>query len=215
MVLETLETRGDPRGATAISEILGRKVEKGYLQNLDDGTIRTFLTNPEGFEEAYEAMYVRHPSPGLSHEPLQYMGNKNARIPLTLIFDQLIFNEQKGRVARRNVGGDRNDVRPVNDVEQWRRFLLSLLYPRRGQRLANSAPPAVLFSWPGMISMRVRIMKIRFRHLQFKSGRPLPRIMTANIEMEEDPLERMYSGDMITYGTLRPWASNRRARRLV
>lgn len=198
-----------------IVDALGKTVERGFFRNLDSGRQETFLFNPEGFTESYEARYARLAAPGMSHERMQYTGNRNARIPLSLYFDQLMINERRGsneppRVANRVSA---SDVPTVNDVEKWRRFILSLVYPRRGQQLRSASPPPVLFVWPTIISMKVRITSARFRHVLFKVGTPSPRIMVAEIALEEEPERRMYSDDMLTFGTVRPWASQNRPRR--
>ncbi len=190
----------------SIRDVLSPRIVRGYLQNLATNQTNEFLFNPAELEESYKPNYVRRGSVGLSHQRLHYVGNENTKIPLTLVFDQLVFSERRG------VGG-RPTSTSRNDVEFWRRSLLALVYPRRARLLSNAAPPAALFYWPRMINMRVRVMSLVFRHIQFETGLPKPRIMIAQIELEEEPLERIFSEDMLRKGTIRPQSFVRRRRR--
>ena len=194
-----------------IQDVLSIRVVKGFLKNLENGRTNGFLFNPSEFEEAYEARYARHSSVGLSHQRMQFVGNTNARITMDLIFDEIVYRDQRKRGLRRVItgSGDASTRAQNDDVDSWRRRFFEFLYPRRTQRLSSAAPPAVLFHWPGIISMRVRVTSVRFRHVQFGVGVPLPRIMIASVELEEAPLERIYSEDAIFKGTIRPWAGRR------
>ena len=128
-----------PSPLASIRDILGVRVEKAFLQNLDTGRAERFLLNPAQLDETYKANYVRHDSMGLTHQQLQFVGNDNARIPLTVFFDQIIFDQLnlKRRGATERGKNSRHTSSP-NEVEQWRRFIMSLLYPRRAYRLAQN-----------------------------------------------------------------------------
>jgi len=191
-----------------IDQYLAVKVERGFLQNIESGLLIEFMFNPVQFEESYQAAYVRHKSPGLSHQPLHFVGNANTSIPLELIFDQLVFNERLGR--NENAVQLPPSVWPQNDADAWRRNLIALILPRKNQRITHASPPPVFFYWPGFINMRVRVMTLKFRHVLFATGRPLPRILVASIQLEEEPLGRLYSEDMIRTGTFRSWGTSSR-----
>jgi len=197
------------RDTESLRSILGGRIDRGFLTNLDNGRENPFLFNPSELREKYRANYARHGAPGLSYERLQFLGNPNTLIPLTLVFDQVVFNERKGGTGAAPGGG----IVAENDVLAYRQRLLELIYPRRGQRLATASPTSVLFVWPGMISMRVKIIELEFRHVEFQARRPIPRIMVAQVNMEEDVESRIFSEDMALHGTLRPWASSQRTRR--
>ncbi len=193
-----------------LRDLLGVKVEKGFLQNLDNGQINQFLFNPVQLEERHKPKYVFHPSPGLSHERMQYVGNKNVVIPLELIFDELVFARARAAagISRFDVQGTQilEGIRTGNDVEIWRRRLMEITYPRRNRgSILQSSPPPVLFNWPGMFNMRVRVTDLRMRTVQFKTGRPAPRIMIANVVLTEEPCGRLFSEDMMRLGTFRAW----------
>ncbi len=195
-----------------LRDFLRVRIEKAFLQDLETGEFKTVAFNPAELQESYSANYARMASPGLSYQRLQFVGNENTRIPLNLYFDQVFLDEER----RRPVEGFRSPnryayknphVEAVNDVEDWRRFLISMVMPRRAKKLSSASPPPILFSWPGMIAMRVRVMQLRFRHLMFSSKRPYPRIFVAEVALEEDAGGRVYSSDVRRVGTMRPWAS--------
>ena len=61
--------------------------------------------------------------------------------------------------------------------------------------------------------MKVRVMQVTFSHMLFGTGRPQARAYTASMDLEEEVDERIYSDDVLEYGTLRPWAASARPRR--
>ena len=195
--------------AISLQSLLKTKVERCFFVNLDTGEEQRFLVNPTELDETYAANYARKAPLGFSHERMQYTGSPNARIPLTAFVDQIIFDERRNRqnIADAPVNSDTDEP---NEVEQFRRFLLSLVTPRQGRRLASAAPTAVLFVWPGMIEMRVRITQLRFRHVHFQAGTPRARVYTAQMAIEEEPPERLFAQKVRRFGTIRPWAARKR-----
>ena len=193
----------------SLQKILGVAPQRGSLTNLETQQSIPFLLNPVQLEENYEAVYSRRTSPGLSHERMQYSHTKNVVIPLELVYDEYIFRERNR--GRNSITG--GGVAPGNRVEIVRRNLQALVYPRRSQRLISASPPQVLFAWPGFISMRVRITKLKFRHVFFQNGVPIPRVTRVNLTLEEDVEQRIYSDQLSTFGTMRPWATSDRPRR--
>ncbi len=195
-----------------IESALGVKVEKGSLTNLDDAgqdASRPFLFNPTELEENYGGRWARLDIPGLSYQPLQYLGGQNPTFPLTLYVDQLAYEVQRPRGQRPIV----ETLTDTSDAEEYRRFLVSLSASRPGETIAAHSPPPVLFTWPGMISMRVRVLTVRLRHLQFQSGSARARIYTADIMLEEDAQGRITNQDVLARGMFRPWAAGANARR--
>ncbi len=191
----------------SLGKILGVQPQRGALLNLDNQREVQFLFNPTQLNETHEAVYTRKTAPGLSHERMMFSHNKNLVIPLDLVYDELVFNErQRGKRPVQFVAAR-------NNVDYVRRELMAMVYPRRSQKLITASPPQVLFSWPGLFSMRVRVTKARFRHVFFQNGIPLPRIIRMTVTIEEDVAERMFSDQMQRFGTMRPWATSNRARR--
>lgn len=208
-------------GSPDFTDSLSVRPQRGFIRNLDNGRRQQFLFNPQQFDETYEAVYARKGAPGLSHERLQYLGNKNAKIPLDLIYDEYFLRQ--GFLDHSSVGGlSRRLVQDTNTstrvsantgVDAVKRFFLEAIYPRRSQRLITASPPALLFIWPGEISMRVRITKLRFRHKMFEVGTSFTRVMVVSVTLEEDVQERIFSDAVFVYGTQRPWATSDRPRR--
>ena len=198
-----------------MTDVFKRKLVRGFLQDLDGGRNTEFQFNPAQFRETYKPVYARLTAPGLSHRRLQFSHMENTKIPLTLVFDQLVFNErrsgQKGVAQAPSAGVQAG---PQNDVEGIRRRFLEMVMPRRARRIRAASPPPVLFYWPQMITMRVRITLLTFGHVQFQSGTPLPRVMTVDVVLEEEPMGRLYSEDMFRAGTFRPWAASSLPRRV-
>ena len=103
---------------------------------------------------------------------------------------------------------------PINEAENFRRLLLEMIYPRRAQKLAAASPPPIMFYWPNMISMRVRVMRLSFQHKLFQVGSAAPRLYLARVELEEEAMDRIYSEDMARSGTFRPWSAAPLPRRI-
>lgn len=191
-----------------LQDLLKIPVVRGFLQDLEGGRNTPFLFNPAQFRESYKPVYARLTSPGLSHRRMQFSHMENAKIPLRLIFDQAVFNERKSSSSTAQGGALSVEQGPQNDTEGVRRRFLEMVYPRRSQRIRSAAPPPLLFYWPEMIAMRVRITNLQFGHILFTSGTPLPRIMTVDVDLEEEPMSRIYSEDQFRSGTFRPWAAS-------
>src|SRR5215208_4821511 len=88
--------------------------------------------NPPTLTEQRSAQWNRLGVPGLGHQPLQYGGTTNRRIPdVVLILDRR--------------------THPEADIEAARRFFDALVAPAGSA--APSAPPRVLFVWPKLLSL--------------------------------------------------------------
>lgn len=191
----------------------GRRVA-GFLQDLESQRRVSFLFNPERFTESYEAVYARHGAPGLSHERMQYVGNKNAQIPLSLVYDEYFIRQgfldpsSVGRPRRLINNAPESDVRVASQtsIGQIKRFFQSVVYPGRAQGLLGTAPPPLLFVWPGEVSMRVLLTKLKFNNVMFDVRRQT-RILVVDVSLEEDVQGRIYSDEVFQYGAQRPWAT--------
>lgn len=200
-----MPTRKEMQAANVngLEAALNIKTERGYLStNLGRNSDRVleFPLNPTVLREVFNARYKRFSSPGYSSQHLHFLGNDNVKIPLELYFDQLILTQR----------GSTKELNNSNEVNEARKFLISLIYPRRSRSIRAASPPSVTFHWPNMITMNVRVMKVEFEHRLFQIGTLLPRIMVAKLQLEEEPSERIYSSDALRMGTLRPWSGGSR-----
>lgn len=191
------------------------RVEKAWIGNLSTGESVPLIVNPGRLQEPYKANYARIVSPGLGHQRLQYSGSPNVAFTLNAYFDQILIEQNKNQGSIKNAGNFIQHTDDPDEVEAARRFLISLVTPRGGSRLRSVAPPPVMFVWPGMIEMRMRVMGVTFDHLVFRVGRPRARAYNVAIMLEEaiPTGRRLRSEDIYRPGeggrgdgTLRPWA---------
>jgi hypothetical protein len=177
-----------------------RRLLRGFLLNLDTNDKVDFQFNPEQLEETYKARYANMEVFGLSHQPLHFLGNENAAISLDLVFDQVVAATRRGT-------RDLSETDGVTDIDQVRRTLVSFLYPLRLGSGVSASPSPILFSWPRMAAMRMRILSVNLKHTMFEVGIPRSRRYVAKVEMAEEPLARMYADSVKNQGMIRPWAS--------
>ena len=112
-----------------------REPIKLTISRLDDPS-QQFVAqfNPSTLQERIEARYASVPIPGLGHEPLQYVHTSSLEISFELFFKA--ENEAE-----------------VDMVDASRRFLHSLMSPRRAAILPGGAPPPVLFNHLNVFSI--------------------------------------------------------------
>lgn len=193
------------------------RMDRGFLTNLDGPRSLPFLFNPVSLKEKLKGVWTRLTSPGLPYERLQYDHHENWTTDLELYLSQDVFEARDPNAAAtrraaltRRRGPSPPPPRRVSNVEEWRRYLAELNYPRRGTGNVKSAsPPAVLFVWPKILSMRVRVIEVDLEHLAFFAPTPSTRRLAAVVHLEEDVPEgqRIYSEDMAQDGFMRPWAT--------
>ncbi len=165
-----------------------------------------FLLNPEVLEEKYKGNWAQPQSFGLSHRRMHFTGNENAVIPLTVYFDQLILNERGTNDFAQALGGDE----ALLTSDEWRLFLISLTYPRRGQTILSASPPRVLFVWPAIIDMEVRVTDLNIRHILFDTRTTGTRAFVATMNLVEDRRDkRIFSQDVRRRGTKKPFRQER------
>lgn len=105
--------------------------------------------NPTEIGAKLDAAYTDLAILGLSHKPQQYGSTSNVEIPIELFFDRM---ESRG-------GGDGFDVA--------RRYLLSLLYPSKGDTVSSGGTDDVLFVWPRLYSLACRVRSWEEKHHRF------------------------------------------------
>jgi hypothetical protein len=152
--------------------------------NLDTGESMAAQYAPTELKETYGANYTSLVVPGLSHQILQFISGENAALDADYDFNQL--------------------VNPKVSIDDQRRFLLSLLVPRRGASSVTTGSPArVLFFWPKLFSMTCRMTKLEITHTWFNADGS-PAIFRAKPTLVEARISRLYAEDVRAGGTVRP-----------
>jgi hypothetical protein len=123
------------------------------LVNLVTGEQLEAWANPPSLTEHRSAQWNRLGVPGLGHQPLQYGGTTNRRVPdVVLNFDRRTY--------------------PDADLEGARRFLDTLVAPAGAT--APSAPPRVLLVWPKLLSLEAVTESVETVHDVFSvDGTPI------------------------------------------
>ncbi len=153
------------------------------LGNLDSQEVVTAQYAPTEFTETYGAEWAKLTVPGLSHKLLQFVSGENAALDLDLEFNQI--------------------VEPKVPILEQRKFLMSLVVPRRGASDVTTGTPArVLVSWPEMFLWTCRLTKLAMTHNFFAAtGGSL--MFKAKLSLEEARVTRLYAEDVRRTGTMR------------
>lgn len=151
------------------------------LVNESSGESMDCLFNPEQLSEKVGVNWNRLAVPGLSHQVLQYQSTGNRQFGgVEFYLDHLFAAAQPN----------------APDVLAFRDFLRALTVPSRGATsVAQSAPPRVLFIWPGFVTVEAVLTDVEFRFTRFAlDGHPL--MYTATCSFEEILDLRVTSEDL-------------------
>ena len=108
--------------------------------------------------------------PGLSHQVLQFQSTANRQLSgLEFYLDRFFAAEQPGDVK----------------ILEFRAFLRALTVPPKGtEGVAATAPPRVLFVWPGVVTVECVVASVEFLYKQLAvDGTVL--VYTASVSFEE------------------------------
>lgn len=158
--------------------------ERMHLIDLSTAEDFEVLFNPEVIQEDLQVIYARQTVPGLSHQVLQYTHTGNEQVAL----DLYAYGEgAPGRIL----------------VDDFRRFLKSLCYPRGfAGTIDDGAPPRVLFVWPNVWTWTCVITSLRFANTQFSQEGEIIRTV-ASVMLEEIRDIRLTSEEVRAHGTRR------------
>jgi hypothetical protein len=122
------------------------------------------FANPERLTERLAATWNRLSPPGLGYQVLQFGTTANRQLPsIELTFDRFQMGAE------------------TPSVETVRAFLAALVVP---VATAPSAPPHVLFMWPGLLSIEAIVATVDLEYRQFASdGSAL--VFAATLALEE------------------------------
>jgi hypothetical protein len=158
--------------------------QRMYFVDLRTAETMEALFNPSELEESLEVLYNELGVPGLSHSPLQYSGTGNHKFGFEL------YAVGDGATQRAQ-------------IEDFRRFLLSLCYPAAAaDSVLTGAPPRVLFVWPELVSLQARILGVTFKHQRFALDGGTTRYV-ATLKVSEIRDARLTSEDVRRLGTMR------------
>jgi len=124
-----------------------------FLVNVITAESMDCLFNPTQLAEKVQVNWNRLQVPGLSHQVLQFQGTGNRQLSsVEFYLDKVFAAEQPGDT----------------DVMEFRRFLRSLTVPPEGtEGVPATAPPRVLFIWPGVLSVETVLTDVEFQYRQF------------------------------------------------
>lgn len=126
-----------------------------FLVNVTTAESMDCLFNPTQLAEKVQVNWSRLQVPGLSHQVLQFQGTGNRQLSsVEFYLDKVFAAEQPGDA----------------DVMEFRRFLRALTVPPEGtEGVPATAPPRVLFIWPGVLSIEAVLTDVEFQYRQFGS----------------------------------------------
>ena len=126
---------------------------KGYIQNLGNKRLKSFIYNPEEFEYGYSADYAVVKAPGSPHPVYQFVGGNERTITTTLLID-----------GRENGG--------FQTVKDWFYFF-GPYHPVNAGSNSFNPPPMALFAI-GWFVKKVIIRDVNWRVIMFdKNLNPL------------------------------------------
>jgi len=130
--------------------------------------------NPTQIRESISADYSEESRLWAAPGFLVYKSTSNAEYPVELTLDQDLF--------------------PDYDIQDFYRFIKSLLYPIRLGDLWLD-PPDVLFVWPHLFSVQVKVMRLDTTWAEFLRTLK-PRSYTMHLMIKETGLVLVSSGDV-------------------
>lgn len=160
-------------------------LQRMSMTRVDDPS-REFVAmfNPEELSEELAANYARQAPPGLPHKIMQYTGTENLTLTMTLFFNA-------------------DSVSRINEIAEGRRFLHSVFYPRNAASTQQgTAPPSVLFLWPGVYSLICKVVSLQARLERFNAAGELLQY-SADVGLEENREEILSADNVFSQGTIR------------
>ena len=151
-------------------ELAAGRPPRCVLVNVGTAEAIECLFNPTQLTEKLSVGWNRLAVPGLSHQVLQFQSTGNRRLDgVEFYLDRFFAAEQPGSP----------------DIADFRRFLLALTVPPAGtEDVTGTAPPRVLFIWPGVLVMDAVVTDVEFQYRQMAlDGRVL--VYAASVGFEE------------------------------
>lgn len=150
-------------------EQVAQKPPRCVLVNVTTAESIECLFNPTQLAEKIQVHWNRLQVPGLSHQVIQFQGTGNRQLTsIEFYLDKLFAAEQPGDT----------------DIMEFRRFLRALTVPPEGaEGVPATAPPRVLFIWPGVLSVETVLTDLELQYRQFGAdGSVLVYVATCSFE---------------------------------
>lgn len=167
--------------------MIDQELGRASIVNLVTAEVFQPAFNPQQLAIQVQANYNRAAAIGASGQRMHFGSTNNFTINIELYMDHqalLMENTNESQVAAQ-----------MTDVQK---FLLSLVFPVGKQNdPIRRAPPKVLFLWPGIIEMPVRVISEAFTFQRLKPNLH-PWIYRVPIQMESD-----LKGERITSEVMR------------
>ena len=158
-----------------------RRPARMSLTNLDTGEGFFCQFNPTQWEEQVGVNWNRQNVPGLSHQPLQYGFTENMKVSL----DLFARGEAPGEVNQSAVKD--KDVKGLAGILDFRKFLMSLVYPRQSSTVGGAGPPRILLVWPNVLTLNVIATSYKVQHSRFNiQGTTVEYVATMGFEELRD-----------------------------
>lgn len=162
-------------------EVLRSELAHALLINQETGESQEFMINPTELRATLQVKWgTPEPIMRAPAGPLNYKSTSPKEFAIRAWADAELF--------------------PDRDIMDWMAFLESMCYPvQRGNVVAD--PPTVLFVWPGILAMPVKITRLQHRFDMFRTDLH-PKSYSTDIGVKE-------------YGELLRWSGEERERMVI
>jgi hypothetical protein len=163
-------------------------VAKAALVKTSTAEVLRFDFNPKQLNATVSANYAKVAALGGTGQRLHFGHTSNFSIPLT------IYMDRHALIARDPDNGEFLADTKMDDVQ---RYLLSCVFPvGRQNDPIRRAPPRLLFLWPGIMELPVRMISENFSFTKFEHDLK-PWIYSVRIVMESDLSSTRITSDVI------------------
>lgn len=176
------------------------RLVKGGITNLDTAEFRAFHFNPAVLEVSVEPRYSEQASLGGTGQRLHFNYVGNEKIPLELLIDRMALFEEL------QMPGETDDSlkeRVDEEISDYIRFMWSLCFPVGLQSdPIRRAPPKVMFIWPSLMNLQVRIRRESLSFQKF-TKKLSPWRLSIRLEMDVINPQRLLSSQIRQIGFMR------------
>lgn len=158
------------------------KITRARLINQATNETRVFLFNPESVDSRIRVNWNKHVSLGASMERMHFKNTSNVTFAMELLVNRMILAKRFRAAGKIDPG-----IFPIirNEFDDYRKFLLSLCYPRGTPNdPVRRSPPRVLILWPRFLAIEAVVTSMSFRDESFAENLE-PISFRATVEFEE------------------------------